>query len=314
MENQQYNNFQNTPPNQQPGSNFPNNTNFNQPLQSNQAFSLSQVQNQPTFTNPNQPVNQPTPNIRDSGKSNLSKEAPIKTSNPNSTQNHLQIAEIREGIAIMKDGSFKAVVACKSINFDLMSAREREGVEYGYQGFLNSLYFPIQILIRSNKVDIGPYLEKLVNIRSKQDNMLLNVLIDDYINYIEVLAQEANIMDKSFYIIIPYYPTSESFDDIKSQSKGILSGLFAKNPAQTIKVNQKTYIKAKEEIQNRVDVILSGLMQVGVQAKQLNTEQLSQLFYNFYNPDISNREPLVSFDKIATIYTTKATNPPGGDI
>lgn len=315
MDNQQYNNFQNTPPNQPIGPSFPNNSNFNQPLQSDQAFSLSQVPtNQPAFTDPNQPMTQPTPNVRDSGRSNISKETPVKTSNPNSTQNHLQIAEIREGIAIMKDGSFKAVVACKSINFDLMSAREREGVEYGYQGFLNSLYFPIQILIRSNKVDIGPYLEKLVDIRSKQDNMLLNVLIDDYINYIEVLAQEANIMDKSFYIIIPYYPTSESFDDIKSQSKGILSGLFAKNPAQTVKVNQKTYIKAKEEIQNRVDVILSGLMQVGVQAKQLNTEQLSQLFYNFYNPDISNREPLVSFDKIATIYTTKGTNPPGGDI
>lgn len=316
MDNQQYNNFQNMPPNQPTGPNFPvNNANFNQPLQSDQAFSLSQVQpNQPAFADPNQSVNQPTPGVRDSGRANLSKEAPIKTSNPNSTQNHLQIAEIREGIVIMKDGSFKAIVACKSINFDLMSAREREGVEYGYQGFLNSLYFPIQILIRSNKVDIGPYLEKLVDIRSKQDNMLLNVLIDDYINYIEVLAQEANIMDKSFYIIIPYYPTSESFDDIKSQSKGILSGLFAKNPTQTVKVNQKTYIKAKEEIQNRVDVILSGLMQVGVQAKQLNTEQLSQLFYNFYNPDISNREPLVSFDKIATIYTTKGTNPPGGDI
>ena len=148
-----------------------------------------------------------------------------------------------------------------------MSAREREGIEYGYQGFLNSLYFPIQILIRSNKVDIGPYLEKLVNIRSKQDNMLLNVLIDDYINYIDILAQEANIMDKTFYVVIPYYPTNESFDDIKSQSKGILGSLFAKSPNQTVKVNQKSYLKAKEEIQNRVDVILNGLNQVGVQAK-----------------------------------------------
>ena len=316
MDNQQYNNFQNTPPTPPTGNNFPmQNSNFNQPLQSDQTFSFSQVQpDQQSIANPNQPDTTNTSGARDSGQTNVSKEAPVKASNPNSTQNHLQIAEVREGIVIMKDGSFKAIAACKSINFDLMSAREREGVEYGYQGFLNSLYFPVQILIRSNKVDIGPYLEKLVDIRSKQDNMLLNVLIDDYINYIEVLAQEANIMDKTFYIIIPYYPTSESFDDIKSQSKGILGGLFAKSSTQTVKVNQKIYVKAKEEIQNRVDVILSGLSQVGVQAKQLNTEQLSQLFYNFYNPDISNREPLVNFDRIATIYTTKAVNPPGGDI
>ncbi len=302
MDNQQYNNFNQNP-------------NFNQPLQSDQAFPLSQVQ--PT-TNPNQTIaNQfpsQTPAVMDSGKANLSKETSQKASNPNSTQNHLQIAEIREGIVIMKDGSFKAVVSCKSINFDLMSAREREGVEYGYQGFLNSLYFPIQILIRSNKVDIGPYLEKLVKIRANQDNMLLNVLIDDYINYIELLAQEANIMDKSFYVVIPYYPTSESFDDIKSQSKGILSGLFSKNTTQVVKVNQKAYAKAKEELQNRVDVILSGLSQVGVRAKQLNTEQLSQLFYNFYNPDTSNREPLVNFNNIATIYTSKATNPTGEEL
>ena len=221
MNNQQYNNFQNTPPTPPTGNNFPvQNSNFNQPLQSDQTFSFSQVQpDQQSIANPNQPATTNTSGARDSGRSNVSKEAPVKASNPNSTQNHLQIAEVREGIVIMKDGSFKAIVACKSINFDLMSAREREGVEYGYQGFLNSLYFPVQILIRSNKVDIGPYLEKLVDIRSKQDNMLLNVLIDDYINYIEVLAQEANIMDKTFYIIIPYYPTSESFDDIKLQSK-----------------------------------------------------------------------------------------------
>lgn len=85
---------------------------------------------------------------------------PIKT-NPNSTQNALLISEIRDGIVIMNDGSFRAVVMCKSINFDLMSPQEREGVEYSFQGFLNSLYFPIQIFIRSTKIDIRPYIEKL---------------------------------------------------------------------------------------------------------------------------------------------------------
>ena len=82
---------------------------------------------------------------------------------------------------IMADGTFRAVVACKSINFDLMSSREREGVEFSYQNFLNALYFPIQIFIRSQRVDIGPYLDRLEEIRRNQDNMLLNVLMDDYI-------------------------------------------------------------------------------------------------------------------------------------
>src|SRR3954464_3234759 len=81
--------------------------------------------------------------------------------NPNSTQNTLQISEIRDGVVIMSDGTFRAVIMCKSINFDLMSPQEREAVEYSYQGFLNSLFFPIQIFIRSEKVDIRPYLERL---------------------------------------------------------------------------------------------------------------------------------------------------------
>ncbi len=130
--------------------------------------------------------------------------------NPNSSQNSLLIAEIRDSMTIMNDGSMRAVVACRSINFDLMSEREREAVEYSYQNFLNSLYFPIQIMIRSQKVDIGPYLELLEKIRRDQDNMLLGVLMDDYISFIAMLAQETNIMDKNFFIVIPYYPAGSN--------------------------------------------------------------------------------------------------------
>jgi hypothetical protein len=69
---------------------------------------------------------------------------PATKSNPNSTQNLLHIAEIRDGVVIMNDGSFRSVLMCRSINFDLMSPEEREGVEYAYQSFLNSLYFELQ--------------------------------------------------------------------------------------------------------------------------------------------------------------------------
>ena len=107
--------------------------------------------------------------------------------NQASTQNSLEIAEIREGIVVMKDGSFRAVIACKSINYDLMSSTEREGVEYSYQSFLNSLTFPIQILVRSQRIDIEPYLNKLADLNRNQDNMLLSDLMEDYINFIDNL-------------------------------------------------------------------------------------------------------------------------------
>lgn len=234
------------------------------------------------------------------------KAEPNPTSPPTSTQNHLQIAELRDGVVILKDGTFRAVVTCRSINFDLMSTTEREGVEFSYQNFLNSLFFPIQILVQSKKVDIGPYLEKLIKIRSGQDNMLLNVLMDDYINYIDILAQEANIMEKSFYIIIPYSPAGD-LQNIKEQTKGVFSRVFKKDTTSVVKVNRQVFAKAKEELQNRVNVVISGLEAVGVHSKRLETNQLSQLYYNFYNPDTAIREPLVDFSEMAQLYVQKGS-------
>ena len=96
-----------------------------------------------------------------------------------SAQSSLLISEIRDDLVVMQDGTFRAIVECKSINFDLMSEKEKEGVEYAYQSFINSLNFNIQILIRSQKVDLGPYINKLIDIQSSQDNLLLNELMKD---------------------------------------------------------------------------------------------------------------------------------------
>jgi hypothetical protein len=230
-----------------------------------------------------------------------SKQAATK----NTTQNSLLISEIRDGMVIMSDGSFRAVIACKSINFDLMSSREREGVEFSYQNFLNALYFPIQIFIRSQRVDIGPYIDRLTTIRRAQDNMLLNVLMDDYINFIDILSQEANIMDKSFFIITPFFPAGD-LNTLKDQGKGFFGKIFAQ-PQTTTKIDKVTYDKAKDEIKNRVDSITSGLFQLGVKSVQLNTKELGELYYNIYNPDTAVREPLGDFDAVTSTYVKKGT-------
>lgn len=228
--------------------------------------------------------------------------------NPNSTQSTLQLSEIRDSMVIMIDGSFRAVIACKSINFDLMSEREREGVEYSYQNFLNSLNFPIQILIRSQRVDIGPYIEKLVNIRRSQDNMLLGVLMDDYINFIDALSEEANIMEKSFYIVIPFFPKGDAANFVE-QGKGFFGKLFARPQNTVTHIDKATYQKAQDEIKNRVDSVMAGLFQIGVQSVQLDTKSLGELYYNYYNPDTAVRQPLGNFDNMATTFVKKAPGP-----
>lgn len=256
-------------------------------------------------TNQTQPQPVPQPAAAPGATTPAPQEVPTKPAPaPNTTQNSLLISEIRDGMVIMDDGSFRAVIACKSINFDLMSSREREGVEYSYQNFLNALYFPVQIFVRSQRVDIGPYIDRLVAIRRSQDNMLLNVLMDDYIRFIDILSQEANIMDKSFFIIVPYYPGGD-INNIVEQSKGMFSKLIPSGRKTVTKIDEATYLKAKDEIKNRVDSILSGLFQIGVQSVQLSTKELGELYYNVYNPDTAVREPLGDFENTTATFVRK---------
>ena len=230
------------------------------------------------------------------------------TVNPNSTQNNLQIAEIRDGIVIMNDGSFRSVVMVKSINFDLMSPSEREAVEYSYQGFLNSLYFPIQIFVRSQKVDLGPYIQKLDKIRTEHDNMLLALLMDDYINYIDALAAETNIMDKHFYVIIPFFPVTETQRPLTS-SKNLLSGMLGlfNTKADHVVINEADLEAAKAELRNRVQAVLGGLLQSGIQGLPLDTQELIELYYDAYNPDTATRQQLKNFSDLTAPVVTKGS-------
>jgi type IV secretory pathway VirB4 component len=227
-------------------------------------------------------------------------------SNPNSTQNTLQIAEIRDGIVIMNDGTYRSVIMVKSINFDLMSPNEQEAVEYAYQGFLNSLYFPVQIFLRSQKVDIGPYIERLDKIRTEHDNMLLALLMEDYINYIDVLAHSTNIMDKKFYVVVPYAssPTQEkALESNKSFITGVVE-LFSKKE-QHVVINERELEKAKTELRNRVQAVMGGLMQCGIKSLPLDTEELIELYYETYNPDTATRQHIKNFEDLTADVVTK---------
>lgn len=231
---------------------------------------------------------------------------PKRSVNPNSTQNHLLIAEIRDGIVIMSDGSYRAVIMVKSINFDLMSPQEREAVEFSYQGFLNSLYFPVQIFIRSQKVDLRQYIDKLDKIRVEHENMLLAMLMDDYIGFIDDLASQTNIMDKRFYVVIPYFPIAESTKPL-AQSKGLLDGvmgMFGSSKTHVV-INEADLESAKTELRNRVQAALGGLMQCGIQGLPLDTQELIELYYDSYNPDTATRQQLKNFNDLTAPVVTK---------
>lgn len=236
-------------------------------------------------------------------------QVPAKNSkaNPNSTQNTLLISEIRDGIVIMSDGSFRSVIMCKSINFDLMSPQEKETVEFAFQGFLNSLYFPIQIFIRSQKVDLRPYIQKLDKIKSEHQNMLLALLMEDYINFIGNLSYQANIMDKNFYIVVPYSIGGVDVGAIKNASKNFITNIVG-TKSQHVVINEADLEKAKSELRNRVQAVMNGLAQAGVQSIPLDTEELIELYYDVYNPDTATRQPLKKFSDLTVPVVTKGAS------
>lgn len=254
---------------------------------------------------PTTPVAAPAPTA---GSSPQITHVQSKQKNPNSTQNALLISEIRDGLVVMNDGSMRAVVTCRSINFDLMSDRERDAAEFSYQQMLNSLYFPIQIHVRSQRVDLNPYLDRLNKIGREQDNMLLAVLIGDYLDFIDDLSQQVNIMNKNFFIVIPYYPGGDTGSAVNT-SKNFLANLFATQGQQRIRIDEKTYAKGQEELNNRVSAITNGLLQMGIRSVRLNTKELGELYYSMYNPDTAVRQPLGRFEDLTAPIVTKGQGP-----
>ncbi|HEV2402931.1 MAG TPA: hypothetical protein VGS08_01900 [Candidatus Saccharimonadales bacterium] len=262
-----------------------------------------------TFAGTQAPIVSSAPNIASSVQRGAATAPPART-NTNSTQNMLQFAEIRDGIIIMNDGSFRSVIMLKSINFDLMSQGEQEAVEYSFQGFLNSLFFPIQIFIRSQKIDLQVYIDRLDKRRGKQDNMLLGMLTEDYIGFISDLAQQSNIMDKKFYVVVPYFPKVD-VQKALTNSKNFVTGLVAlfNTKEQHVVINEADLEKAKTELRNRVQSVLSGMQQCGVQGLPLDTQELIELLYDTYNPDTATRQQMKNFGRLDADIVTKAQGP-----
>ncbi len=195
------------------------------------------------------------------------------------TQSFLRMAEIKNDTVVLDDGSIRAVVAVSSTNFDLKSQEEQDSIIFNFQRFLNSLDFPIQILMQSRKIEIGNYIEKLKRLAEKQTNELLRVQTNEYVEFINRLVENASIMNKHFYIIIPLG------QNIFPKASGFFSRVFGNGRAREAAQRIENFERAKEQIDNRVNAVISNLSGVGVRGARLKTEEIIQLYYNSYNFD-----------------------------
>lgn len=212
-----------------------------------------------------------------------------------STQAYLNISEIKDGVIVLKDGSLRQVLMTSSLNFALKSAAEQDGIIYAYQRFLNSLTHPVQILVQSRRLDLDYYLDKLSKRADEQPIELVKLQILEYTEFIKRLITVTNIMDKRFYVVVPFYPTATQ------QIKGV-SKLFAttgsgkKQSAQS----EEDFAKNKVQLKQRVESVASGLGGLGLRAVTLNSEELVELFYSVYNPSTSSKERLINVDELTS--------------
>ncbi len=190
------------------------------------------------------------------------------------TQHFLNIADIRDDVMILRNGELRQVLQVTAFNFALKSEEEQAAIIYQYQAFLNSLQFPIQILIQSRQLDLTRYLTNLQGLLSKTSSPLMRNQIADYIEFVSRLISLGNIMEKHFYTIIPLATPA-----IRARS---LFGQILRR--ETVRINDKDLASAKIKMAERVDTIRSGLGSLGLGASLLGTEQLKQLLYNTYNP------------------------------
>ncbi|MBI5414098.1 hypothetical protein HZA38_01130 [Candidatus Peregrinibacteria bacterium] len=202
---------------------------------------------------------------------------------------YLPIAEIKDGVVVLKNGGVRAVLQTSSVNFNLKSEAEQNSLIYAYQGFLNTLEFPIQVLVRSRKLDIDHYLDKLKDIATKQQNHLLQKQTLEYHDYIKKLVEYADIMEKKFFVIVPY-------DPFRSQNKGIirkfLDYISPEDSFPKIRERHREFENQKKGLIQRVNVVKVGLENCNLQVEQLSTQQLVELFYQIYNPELSRNQKI----------------------
>jgi hypothetical protein len=211
--------------------------------------------------------------------------------NLSSTQANMYIAALRNNVVVLKDGGMRAVIEVNSVNFGLKSEDEQVGLVNSYVSFLNSIKYPLQIVIQSRKFNVSDYVATLQEEMKKQSNDLLRKQIKEYSEFIVDLVEMNDIMYKRFYVIVPH--TEGDHFEVK--------GIFDRfgevfMPAAKITLSQEIFLKKHRDLMLRVNNVMSGLEGMGLKCKLLSTNELVSLYYNVYNPqDDADKPPISDF-------------------
>ena len=200
------------------------------------------------------------------------------------SQKLVPINDIHDGVVILKDRSMRMILMASSINFALKSEEEQMGVLMQFQNFLNSLEFTTQIYIQSRRLDIKPYLSLLQTRLNSDATDLMRIQIQEYIEFVRNFTENTNIMSKTFFIVVPYYPGVSTGN--------IAGGVFSKKSVSDEQKKESTlerFEEGRSQLEQRANIVRQGLARTGIRITPLGTEEIVELFYKIFNASDANR-------------------------
>jgi len=206
--------------------------------------------------------------------------SPVKAS----TQSFIEIEEIKDDVVLMKDFSAAAVIEVGAVNFWLLSTEEQSSMIYAYSELLNSLSFPVQILILSKKIDVSTYLDYLEEKINKQSLDILKKRMIGYREFIKSVIKINTVLEKRFFFVVPFSPLE--------------MGISGANPGSLNK--EYVFTRAKTALYPKRDNLLRLITKIGLKGSILQRQELTELYYNLYNPSATGRRlaPIESYTDV----------------
>lgn len=198
-----------------------------------------------------------------------------------STQSFVPVEEVRNGVIVLKTDGYRGILMCSAMNFALKSEDEQRAIIGGFQNFLNTLDFSVEIVVHSRKMDIRPYLALLDSQMDKQETELMRLQLREYIAFIRNFMDSSDIMTKMFYVVVPYTPA------IASEVVSTLPSFLKKQGGGATPTGTDNFEEHRAQLEQRMGLVASGLQSSGVRAVPLGTEEIIELLYHSFNPGVT---------------------------
>lgn len=198
----------------------------------------------------------------------------MRSKNRGTNRQQIAIKSVRDNIALLPHGQYRAILEVSPINFELRSEEEQDAIIDMYESFLNSMHANLQILIRTREIDMDKYLQELHARLEDESELIYRQQLEHYDEFIRSLIRSNKILSRHFYIVIPF--SSASHVDFEL---------------------------IREQIQLAVDIVSKGVMRLGMHTRRLNSLEILDLFYSFYAPAQAKRQPLTE-QALRLVHTT----------